>query len=752
MAEAFVPLSNLDFNQAIAPSPLLVSGETSLLDALMLMSRERAACALPADPAMQSDPVYPLLMENRASCVLVVQDEQLIGILTERDIVRLCASRRFSIETASSSGQTLLSEIQVAEVMTHPVMSVRRSQLTDVFVPLSLFRQHHIRHLPVLDEDGKILGLLTQNALRYLLRPIDLLRLRLVTEVMMTRVVCAYPTDSILHLTQLMANHRISSIVIVEEYPPPRIHPQIEAPNPLPENLPETLLDDSSEMPPLSFPVGIITERDIVQFQALGLDFEQIQAQTVMSTPVFAVSPNLSLWDAHLQMQQRRVSRTVVIGSQGELRGIITQTCVLSVLNPLEIYNLMEALEHRVSQLEAEKLEILQQRNAELERQVQERTSALQRQAERERLLRAIANHIRATLNLQETLNAIVLEVRQFLHCDRVFLYQFLPDWSGVIVADACRREERSLIGEKVHDRCFQNWIGTYAGGQYRVIEDVQTVDLAPCHREMLERLEVRAKVLMPVICDGTLWGLFLASEKDYPRQWQREEIDLLRQLSTQISIAIQQSAAYERLQSELAERQRREQELQLLYTLTQLISTAPDFRAALEVTLREICHFANWLCGEVWLPNPEQTYLRPGSSYSGCDGLSPGADSFFSLSKTFTFEQNQGLPGRVWATQQPEWILNISQENAECFLRLDAAQEMGLRTACGIPILTNEKVVAVLVFFSIEEREQNAEFLNLIQSIANNWGKPYGANKRKLLYARAKQLTGRSSRQFPIC
>ncbi|MGQ4647837.1 CBS domain-containing protein [Lyngbya aestuarii] len=61
-----------------------------------------------------------------------------------------------------------------------------------------------------------------------------------------------------------------------------------------------------------SLPVGIITERDIVQFQSLQLDLSQTKAETVMSTPLFMLSPEDSLWTAHQEMQQRYLRRLVV--------------------------------------------------------------------------------------------------------------------------------------------------------------------------------------------------------------------------------------------------------------------------------------------------------------------------------------------------------------------------------------------------------------------------------------------------------
>ena len=54
-------------------------------------------------------------------------------------------------------------------------------------------------------------------------------------------------------------------------------------------------------------PVGIVTERDIVQFQTLGLVLDQMQASQVMSTPLIPLGPQDSLWSANQLMQQRHV-------------------------------------------------------------------------------------------------------------------------------------------------------------------------------------------------------------------------------------------------------------------------------------------------------------------------------------------------------------------------------------------------------------------------------------------------------------
>ncbi len=66
-----------------------------------------------------------------------------------------------------------------------------------------------------------------------------------------------------------------------------------------------------------------------------------------------------------------------------------------------------------------------------------------------------------------------------------------------------------------------------------------------------------------------------------------------------------------EQLQSEIVERQRAEEELRFLQTMTQAISESPDFHSALGVALRYVCEVTGWNFGEAWIPDPNGTTLE---------------------------------------------------------------------------------------------------------------------------------------------
>ncbi len=241
--------------------------------------------------------------------------------------------------------------------MTQSVISLTATGNQDVFAALNLIREHRIRHLPILDQQDQLLGIVTPRSIRAALEPTDLLRIRQVKEVMSTQIIHAPPTSSVMALARLMAQHQTSCVVITEKL-------QVAA-------------NDPSRLRP----IGILTERDIVQFRMMELNLEQLEAQTLMSTPLFLVSIDDSLWDVHLLMQQHLIRRLVVAGPQGELQGVITQTNILQVLDPLEMYGVVELLQHKLNELEAENIRLLQNCTIQLEQEIVTKESE-RRQAE----------------------------------------------------------------------------------------------------------------------------------------------------------------------------------------------------------------------------------------------------------------------------------------------------------------------------------------------------------------------------------
>jgi PAS domain S-box-containing protein len=174
----------------------------------------------------------------------------------------------------------------------------------------------------------------------------------------------------------------------------------------------------------------------------------------------------------------------------------------------------------------------------------------LRQQTERERLVTQIAHHIRESLNLEEVLVTTVAEVRQFLGCDRVLIYRLWSDGTGTAITETVLPEWPLILGQSFPEEVFpQQYHQAYSKGKTRAITDIEKSDIEPCLIEFVKQFGVKAKLVVPILQGENLWGLLIAHHCSNPRQWETSEIELMKQLATQVAIAIQQSELYEQLQ-----------------------------------------------------------------------------------------------------------------------------------------------------------------------------------------------------------
>lgn len=175
---------------------------------------------------------------------------------------------------------------------------------------------------------------------------------------------------------------------------------------------------------------------------------------------------------------------------------------------------------------------------------------ALQYQRNREQLISAIAQRIRESLDLDTILHRTVEEVRQFLNTDRVLIYRFESDWSGTIAVESVNPPWDATLGKNFQDPCFTaNHIQQYRNGRIQVVHDVDSANLQSCHRELLGSLQVRANLVVPIVSERQLWGLLIAQHCQGARQWHASTVDLLKQLATQVGIAVQHAELLNQVQ-----------------------------------------------------------------------------------------------------------------------------------------------------------------------------------------------------------
>ncbi|MEW6496133.1 MAG: GAF domain-containing protein [Cyanobacteriota bacterium] len=225
---------------------------------------------------------------------------------------------------------------------------------------------------------------------------------------------------------------------------------------------------------------------------------------------------------------------------------------------------------------EAERAKVLAEaaEKAAVEQRMQKEAEAKRAQAFAE-----MTKQILRSLNLKDIFNTTVRQVQQALKADRVVIYRFDSDWSGTMIAESVDAKWTACLGSQVKDTCFQETHGgLYRQGRVRAINDIYQANLTECHIQLLERFEVKANLVTPILIRDQLLGLLVAHQCSGPRVWQQEEINWLAQVATQVGIAIEQATLIEqreqaRQEAQASYQEQRQQKEALQHQLTELLS-----------------------------------------------------------------------------------------------------------------------------------------------------------------------------------
>ncbi len=120
-----------------------------------------------------------------------------------------------------------------------------------------------------------------------------------INTIMSKDVITLSPDESLKSAISNMCSHNVSCIVVVKE----------------------------------GKPAGILTERDIIYMQVNNIDFDSVLLQTVMKSPVIAVSEETEIPEAANLMVINGLRRVVVVDDERKVIGIVTQTDIIKNLS-----------------------------------------------------------------------------------------------------------------------------------------------------------------------------------------------------------------------------------------------------------------------------------------------------------------------------------------------------------------------------------------------------------------------------------
>ena len=219
-----------------------------------------------------------VMYKNDQGTVIILDQDKTVGILTERDVVELLA-----LKTDFNQPVIAVAERKVIGI------NINRS----VEYALHVLIDNNIRRLTIISDEGKFIGILTQQMLMNKLED-DHYRINLTVSQILscdTVNIVTLPLHGTLEdAISRMRSREIGSVLVI---------------------------DDDAMF------IGIVTERDLVRFVSQSIPMDT-PIHTVMSSPVVSVSVNDNIQDIVTMMHHKHIQRVLVTDKEGNACGIVS--------------------------------------------------------------------------------------------------------------------------------------------------------------------------------------------------------------------------------------------------------------------------------------------------------------------------------------------------------------------------------------------------------------------------------------------
>lgn len=255
------------------------------------------------------------MSEAHISSLLVMSGNIPLGIITERDLLRL-------LNTHADK------HLPVSEVMSSPVLTASPDLgFTSAYAQVL---NHSIRHLVVVDSSGGVIGLASETDFRNHLGSDLLRRLDDLKAVMDSNLPQLAPDAMLAQAVAVMLRDRTSYALVVEN----------------------------------GHAVGILTERDMAGLLAEGIHAEDVPLHRVMHAPVLTVSHRTPVFEMAALMQAKQLRHLVVVDDAAQVIGMVTlhrlmERIAATVMNEQTLRR-QETLENSKQRAESQLRSILQ--------------------------------------------------------------------------------------------------------------------------------------------------------------------------------------------------------------------------------------------------------------------------------------------------------------------------------------------------------------------------------------------------------
>ncbi|EAW35932.1 GAF domain-containing protein [Lyngbya sp. PCC 8106] len=371
-----------------------------------------------------------------------------------------------------------------------------------------------------------------------------------------------------------------------------------------------------------------------------------------------------------------------------------------------------------------------------------DQASALAQQqanAEKAKILNNITYQLRNSETTESVFDLIVEQVRQLFKTDQVFIYKYCENGSGRVVAESVVNNLPNLLGLKIENAALTDEDLTILGRKrvYR-IDNFLTCELNTelsnfqPYEKLLLLSKAKTHLIAPLITSTQLHGLLVINHATPKRIWKETELDFLKQLTDQVSLALNQFTLLQHQQT-VARQEHRLNQINAI--LQESLDPADIFktvvgetRTVLNVDRVSIYQFETEWAGKIVAES--------------VDPKLPSALGNQLYDPSSTHEIQPYIKGQVMA------IADIDKSSLQAF-HLRQLKSLYVKAKLVAPIIAKQKLHGLLIIHSCSEsRQWQSHEINFVRQLAVSVGHVLNQN----FLQQQQQATQQATQLNQIC
>jgi methyl-accepting chemotaxis protein PixJ len=314
---------------------------------------------------------------------------------------------------------------------------------------------------------------------------------------------------------------------------------------------------------------------------------------------------------------------------------------------------------------------------------------------ERDRLWKVV-RQIRQSKDQHDLFNNIVKVIQHEFKADRVLIYRATEESNGEVVAEALVPGWTPAIQETISCNYFGGQkLSDYQTQGFVAIENLDDAGLTPYQKQLFAKFQVQASLVLPIWLDSVsensdyelnkVWGLLVVQQCDQPRQWQEDEINLLYQLTMELTRVLQSPSL------NLKSNGQKDFIAQMEHSMQQSIQEMlPEIRHTLKGDRVCVYGFNPDGSGKVIAESVDEQWQAIGSVFDRDDFLTAeNCKSQYVVSDIYA----QGLP--------------------RCFIA--SLEAIDAKSYIAVPIMSGKRLLGILTVFQSEKRDWNESEVRLM-------------------------------------